>query len=256
MAMRPKPLSDGEPWPGGYARQVFDDLDSTMAEAARQAPDLEGPTWIMARRQSEGRGRQGKPWSHPVGNLAATLIYKPQTSAAEAAKRSFMAANALFEALSHVVDRTQLALKWPNDVLLDGGKVAGILLESAGRGPFVDWLSIGVGVNLANVPRGVEAAAFPPISVIAAGGRLIKPEAFLALLADAFATQEDKLARLGFDRIREDWLSRAARLGEVIQARTGRETIDGLFDTIDRDGNLVLITARGPRAIAAADVYF
>ncbi len=226
-----------------------------MLEAARQAPDLTGPTWIMARTQTEGRGRQGKPWANPIGNLAATLIYRPEVTPMEAAKRSFMAANALYEALSLYVDRTQLALKWPNDVLLDGGKVAGILLESSGQGTFVDWLSIGVGVNLANVPRGVEAA-FPPISVLGAGGRLAKPEEFLCVLADAFATQEDKMRRLGFTRIREDWLARAARLGETIVARTAKETHEGLFDTIDSDGNLVLITAKGPKAIAAADVYF
>jgi len=250
------PHDRGPQWPYGYSRQIFDTLDSTMAEAARQAPDLEGPTWIMAREQSDGRGRQGKPWQQPKGNLAATLVYKPLVTAPEAAKRSFMAANALFEALSLYVDRTQLALKWPNDVLLDGGKVAGILLESSGRGPFIDWLSIGVGVNLSNVPRDVGKTAFPPISILSAGGRYVKATEFLTVLADAFATQEDKLTRMGFARIREDWLARAARLGETITARTARETIEGLFDTIDKDGNLVLITATGPRAIAAADVYF
>ncbi len=227
-----------------------------MAEAARQAPDLDAPTWIMARAQTDGRGRQGRAWAMPKGNLAATLIYRPQATPQEAAKRSFLAANALYEALAHYVDRTQLALKWPNDVLLDGGKVAGILLESSGQGPFVDWLSIGVGVNLANVPRGLGDTDFPPISILSAGGRYAKATEFLTVLADAFATQEDKLKRLGFARIRTDWLGRAARLGETITARTSRETIEGLFDTIDKDGNLVLITATGPRAIAAADVYF
>lgn len=245
----------GPQWPYGYSRQIFDSLDSTMAEAARQAPDLEGPTWIMAREQTEARGRQGRPWSMPKGNLAATLVYRPQATPQEAAKRSFMAANALYEALSYFVNRDQIALKWPNDVLLDGGKVAGILLESSGQGPYIDWLSIGIGVNLANVPR-VEGAAFPPISLISAGGRYVKATEFLTVLADTFATQEHKLARLGFGRIRSDWLDRAARLGETITARTSRETIEGLFDTIDQDGNLVLITGTGPRVIAAADVYF
>ena len=226
-----------------------------MAEAARQAPDLAGPTWIMAREQTEARGRQGRPWTSPKGNLAATLVYRPEATPQEAAKRSFMAANALYVALSYYVDTSQLALKWPNDVLLDGGKVAGILLESAGKGPYIDWLSIGVGVNLATVPR-ITDAAFPPISLIAAGGRAVKATEFLTVLADAFATQEHKLARLGFDRIRTEWLERAARIGETITARTSRETIEGLFDTIDMDGNLVLITGTGPRVIAAADVYF
>ena len=82
------------------------------------------------------------------------------------------------------------------------------------------------------------------------------PEEFLVTLSNAFATQEKKLDAMGFTRIREDWLKHAARLGDTITARTTTETIEGLFDTIDKDGNLVLITAKGPRAIPAADVYF
>ncbi|MGJ8588044.1 MAG: biotin--[acetyl-CoA-carboxylase] ligase [Yoonia sp.] len=244
------------PWPEGYARVVLDTVDSTMAEAARRAPDIARPTWIMAKHQTAARGRRGRAWVVPEGNLSATLIFRPEATPAEAAKRSFLAANALYQALSIYVSADKLALKWPNDVLLSGGKVAGILLESAGRGPFVDWLSIGIGVNLKHTPEGITDAAFAPTSLQAAGGDAVSPKDFLATLADAYATQEAKLARLGFDRIREDWLSKAARLGEVITARTGREDVTGIFDSIDRDGNLVLITGTGPRAIPAADIFF
>ena len=162
----------------------------------------------------------------------------------------------MYQALSIYVPAEKLSLKWPNDVLLSGGKVAGILLESSGQGPFVDWLSIGIGVNLKRAPEGVKDAAFPPTSVFEETEVDIAPMDFLSTLADAYATQEAKLLRLGFRRIREDWLSKAARLGEVITARTGREEITGIFDSIDNDGNLVLITGTGPRAIPAADVYF
>lgn len=227
-----------------------------MAEAARRAKDIDRPTWIIAKTQTAARGRRGKAWIVPEGNLNATLICRPDATPAEAAKRSFLAANALYAALAIYVPSEKLAVKWPNDVLLSGGKVAGILLESAGRGPFVDWLSIGVGVNLRHVPEGVSDAHFPPTSLAAAGGGDVRPQDFLATLADAYATQEAKLARLGFARIREDWLRNAARLGEVITARTGREDVTGIFDTIDNDGNLVLITGTGPRAISAAEVYF
>jgi BirA family transcriptional regulator, biotin operon repressor / biotin---[acetyl-CoA-carboxylase] ligase len=226
-----------------------------MAEAARRAPDLHRPTWIMARQQTAARGRRGKVWMQPPGNLAATLIYKPDVTAPEAAKRSFMAANALYETLAIYIDRSHLSLKWPNDVLLNGGKVAGILLESAGRGPFVDWLSIGVGVNLTGVPTALTGP-FPPVSLLGEGGPVVTPEDFLTVLAGHFATQEGKLATLGFARIRDDWLRHAARLGEVITARTGKEVIKGIFDSVDDDGNLVLITGMGPRAISAADVFF
>ena len=166
-----------------------------------------------------------------------------------------MAANALLEALSIYIDRRKISLKWPNDVLINGGKVAGILLESSGRGPFMDWLSVGIGVNLSYAPD-IDGAAFAPVSVAGEGGEPVRPEDFLVTLATAFATQEKKLDAMGFARIREDWLKHAARLGETITARTSTATIEGLFDTIDKDGNLVLITSKGPKAIPAADVYF
>ena len=248
--------SQHAPWPEGYDRVVLDSVDSTMAEAARRAPNLDRPTWIVAKTQTAARGRRGRAWVVPKGNLNATLIFRPEATAAEAAKRSFLAANALFQALAIYVPSEKLSLKWPNDVLLSGGKVAGILLESSGQGPFVDWLSIGIGVNLKHTPEGVTDASFPPTSLMAAGGWEADPQDFLATLADAYATQEAKLLRLGFDRIRDDWLANAARLGEIITARTGREDVTGIFDSIDRDGNLVLITGTGPRAIPAADVFF
>ncbi|WP_400087707.1 biotin--[acetyl-CoA-carboxylase] ligase [Yoonia sp. R78084] len=235
---------------------MLDTVDSTMTEAARRAPDITRPTWIMAKHQTAARGRRGRAWIVPEGNLNATLIFRPEATPAEAAKRSFLAANALYQALSIYVSADKLALKWPNDVLLSGGKVAGILLESSGSGPFVNWLSIGIGVNLKHTPEGIEGAAFAPTSLAEAGGDLVSPQDFLATLADAYATQEAKLMRLGFDRIRDEWLSKAARLGEVITARTGREDVTGIFDSIDRDGNLVLITGTGPRAIPAADIFF
>lgn len=235
---------------------VLDSVDSTMAEAARRAADIDGPTWIVAKNQTAGRGRRGRAWVSPPGNLTATLVFHPMATPAEAAKRSFLAANALYQALSIYVPASSLSLKWPNDVLLSGGKVAGILLESSGQGPFVDWLSVGIGVNLKHTPEGVKDAAFPPTSVFEETEVEIAPMDFLSTLADAYATQEAKLMRLGFDRIRDDWLSKAARLGEVITARTGREEITGIFDSIDNDGNLVLITGTGPRAISAADVFF
>lgn len=226
-----------------------------MNEAARQAPTLDAPTWFLARKQTGARGRRGRVWENPPGNLNATLVFKPLCTPQVAALRSFVAANALYEALSMYIDRRALSLKWPNDVLLHGGKVAGILLETSGRGPFVDWLSIGIGVNLVFAPEDIENP-FPPVSLAGEGGDRVTPEDFLVTLANAFATQEGKLERLGFERIRHDWLKSAARLGETVTAIQGTEVIQGLFDTVDKDGNLVLITAKGPRAVTAADVYF
>ncbi|WP_283094830.1 biotin--[acetyl-CoA-carboxylase] ligase [Loktanella sp. SALINAS62] len=243
-------------WPEGVLCRHLSSVDSTMAEAARIAPTLEAPTWIIADAQTAARGRRGRAWQSPSGNFAATLVYKPNCTAQQAGLRSFMAAIALFEALAMSVDRTKLSLKWPNDVLLNDGKVAGILLESAGSGPYVDWLAIGFGVNLVEVPDGIKGAAFAPVSLLGEGGAPTEPMKFLARLAADFATQEAKLWEFDFGMIRDDWLRRAARLGEVITARTARDTITGRFETIDVDGNLVLMTADGLQAIPAADVYF
>lgn len=226
-----------------------------MEEAARLAPALTRPTWVAAGLQTAGRGRQGRPWREDApGNLAATLICRPQASPAEAARRSFLAANAVFEALALHVDRTRLAKKWPNDILLDGGKVAGILLESAGGGDRVDWLSIGIGVNIAHAPA--IDAPFPPVSLVGQGGPRLDPRRLLSEIATNIATQERMLAEFGFARIRRDWLRHAARLGETITARTGQGETTGTFDSIDEEGNLVLITAAGPRIIPAGEVFF
>lgn len=255
MSTDPPRAPHPEHWPEGYALVVLDETDSTMAEARRRAPDIDRPTWIMARRQTNARGRRGRTWLGGDGNLAATLVYKPWCSPPAAANRSFMAAIALFESLALFAPRTALSLKWPNDVLLSGGKVAGILLESAGSGPLVDWLSVGVGVNLAKSPEDY-ASEFPPVNLVAEGGTAVAPEEFLAVLAGNFATQEGKLEAFGFHRIREDWLRHAARLGEVITARTPRGDVTGVFHTLDPTGNLVLMVENREVLISAADVYF
>ena len=243
------------PWPEGYALVVLDETDSTMAEARRRAEAIDGPTWIMARRQTNAKGRRGRTWLGGDGNLAATLIYRPWCTPAEAASRSFMVAIALFESLAMFAPRTSLSLKWPNDVLLNGGKVAGILLESAGSGRLVDWLSIGIGVNLARSPEDY-ASEFKPVSLAGEGGEEVTPDDFLTVLAGHFATQESKLGAFGFPRIREEWLDRAARLGEVITARTARGEVTGVFHTVDPLGNLVLLVEGREVLIPAADVYF
>ncbi|MBW7922763.1 MAG: biotin--[acetyl-CoA-carboxylase] ligase [Rubellimicrobium sp.] len=249
--------TEGTRWPEGVHLVTLDEVDSTMAEAARRVPDLTGPTWITARRQSGGHGRQGRPWIMPEGNLAATLVFRPWATPHEAAKRSFLAACALHQALALVAPGARLQLKWPNDVLLNGGKVAGILLESASSGPLVDWLAIGIGVNLAASPAVASTGgSAEPVNLRRETGVTVTPRDFLTLLADAYATQEAKLAAFGFARIREDWLAHAARLGDVIVARTARGEHVGVFETVDLDGNLCLATGEGMRIIPAADVYF
>jgi len=246
-------------WPIGYGRRVLTEVDSTNAEAARIADGLAGPEWILGLRQTAGRGRRGRDWKAPVGNFAATLVMRPSETPDQVALRSFVAALALYDALEAATGRTDwLSLKWPNDVLLKGGKVAGILLESAGLGQGVGHIAIGIGVNLVAAPprAELEATAMQPVSVFAETGVKLSPEEFLDLLAPAFARYEETFRTLGFAPIRELWLSRAAKIGEVITARTMRDEVTGTFETVDAQGNLVLKTAKSREVIPAADIFF
>lgn len=230
-----------------------------MAEAARRARDLVQPTWICALEQTAARGRRGRAWSMPPGNFAASLVMRPAGTPVQAALRSFVAALALRDALADVTGQPgMLTLKWPNDVLLNGGKVAGILLESAGAAGRIDALIIGIGVNLAAAPAAadLEPGAVPPVSVAEETGVRVAPEPFLTHLAATFEHWERVYTRQGFAPIRGAWLADAARLGETITARTPRESVTGTFADVDSDGQLVLETAHGARRIAAAEIFF
>lgn len=237
---------------------MLEETDSTNAEALRRAATLPGPAWILARHQTAGRGRRGRAWSSPPGNFAATLLLAPQASAATAALASFAAALALADTLSAYVPAGRIALKWPNDVLLDGSKVSGILLESSGTGRGVAHLAIGIGVNLAAAPPASALAegALPAIALAGVAGTAPDPESFLDRLAPALARWLALLDAQGFAPLRAAWLARAARLGQEITARTGSETLRGRFDGIDETGALLLATPAGTRAIPAADIFF
>ncbi len=252
------PLST-EPWPEGVARHVLERIDSTNAEAIRLAASLSGPAWILARRQVAGRGRRGRAWTDPPGNFAASLLLRPKGGPADAARLSFVAALALDQALAQVCGpQARLAIKWPNDVLLNGGKVAGILLEGAGSGGTVSALAIGIGVNLAAAPdiAQIEPGATPPVSVLGETGIKVIAEDFLDLLAPAFARFQHQFETYGFAPIRQAWLSRAARLGQTITARGMNSSETGTFEGVDADGALILMTAAGRRIIPAADIHF
>lgn len=240
-------------------RITLPEIDSSNAEGFRRAADLPGPTWILAGLQSAGRGRRARPWVSPVGNFHGTLVLKPTEAPEVVALRSFAAALALRDACVALTGLPQgFALKWPNDVLLNGGKLAGILLESQGLGGPSPVLCIGIGVNLIAAPDPglVEPGATPPVSLLAETGLRVTPEAFLDALAPAYAAWEARFQSEGFAPLRSAWLSHAARLGEVIRARTGRLSREGLFETIDASGNLILRTPTETLAIPAAEVFF
>lgn len=246
----------GDGWAG---RITLPETDSTNAEGFRRATTLARPTWILAGLQTAGRGRRARPWTSPHGNFHATLVLKPSEPPETVALRSFAAALALRDALAQVTGLPQsFALKWPNDVLCNGGKLAGILLESQGLNTPAATLCIGIGVNLIAAPdtSQIEAGAMPPVSLLSETGIRMTPEAFLDALAPAYARWETAFTTEGFAPLRAAWLSHAARLGEAIRARTGTETREGTFQTIDAQGNLILHTPAGTLAIPAAEVFF
>lgn len=251
-------LTKDKGWPEGVARHALASVDSTMNEAARLAPGLSGPAWIFARVQTAARGRRGRAWRAPEGNFSATLVMRPEGGLPQAALYSFVAALALEAALSHVAGpHARFAIKWPNDVLLDGGKIAGILLETLGQGAQLK-LAIGIGVNLAQTPapETLEPEAMQPVNLAQQTGMQVTPEDFLPILAQAFDHYDQQFRDYGFDAIRNAWLARAARLGEQITARVGSQTHHGIFETIDHSGALILREQQGTRAIAAADIFF
>jgi len=246
-------------WPEGVARLVLASVDSTNAEAARRAGERSSPLWILAEEQTGGRGRRGRPWSSPRGNFHATLLLHPDGPPDVVALRSFVAALALRDACVALTGLPEaFTLKWPNDVLLNGGKLAGILLEGAGQGAAMAHLAIGIGVNLiaAPDPDMVEKGALRPVSLLAETGIRVSPERFLEALAPAYALRESVFSTRGFAPLREDWLAHAARLGQPIRARTGGATREGIFETIDATGALVLRMPTATLAIPAAEVFF
>ena len=246
-------------WPAGYGRLVLDEVDSTLNVAREMAGDLAEPTWILAHRQTAARGRRGRRWAMAPGNFAATLVMRPAELAGQAALRSFVMSLALLEALEAEGDQAGAwALKWPNDVLLDERKLAGILLESAGGAPGLVYLAIGVGVNLVEAPPAgaLEAGAMAPVSLHQQAGRAPTPEVFLHSLAVAYARREAQFIAEGFAPIRQAWLARAARRGTMIRARMMQREVSGIFEDVDAEGNLVLGTPGGQLSLPAADIYF
>ena len=242
-------------WPAGYHRVILDEVDSTTAEAHRRlgAP---APLWIAARRQTAGRGRQGRGWDSPAGNLYATLLIGRDDAPAGLARLSFHAALAVADLLAHFVPGAAIGTKWPNDVLLNGGKAAGILLENFGAGGGRDAapaanLAIGIGVNLAHHPD-PATCRWPPTSLRAETGAAPDFDEALGVLADRL---DHWLGVADFARVRAAWLALTPHLGRRIEVRLPGGTLAGIFEDVDAEGALVLRTGEGSRRIAAGDVH-
>jgi BirA family biotin operon repressor/biotin-[acetyl-CoA-carboxylase] ligase len=234
----------------GYRLEAHDEVVSTNDLALARAGEGAGSRlWVVAQRQSGGRGRHGRVWTSPPGNLHASLVLIDPCEGARAPELGFVAGLALFEAATALtgIRHPRLSLKWPNDLLIDGAKCAGILLEGHRLGDGAFALIIGIGVNVAHAPPGAASlGAFAP-DATAAG--------LLRLLSDAFARSfsEWTLAPLS-DAHFSAWGARAHGIGSAVRVKLPQGDVVGLFHGLDR-GRLILDTSEGRRTLDAGDLY-
>lgn len=230
------------------------EIDSTNDEARRLIDTGErGPLWLVAARQTKGRGRLGRQWASPAGNLYASFIFGDFPEMRVAPEIGFVAGVAAMRALraSTGGGAFEFELKWPNDLLLEGEKLGGILLEcvNAGAAPVA---IMGIGVNIAEAPKDTP---YPARALSSIGSCAPSRQAFFLSLSDAMEEALGLWRRgEGFYRIREEWLASAAGLGQDIRVVLSNETVEGRFETIDASGRLVIETNAGRRVIEAGDV--
>jgi len=254
----------------GFRLESFPSVGSTNAVALERLRAGEpGPLWLVSKRQDAGRGRRGREWATPEGNLAATLVLSGMRDLKAAATLGFVAGLALAEALDAVVPGRTVAigvdgadagkggrfeLKWPNDVLAHGAKLAGILLESTVLPDGRYAVAIGIGVNVVAHPAGTP---YPATSIAALGAACDAETLFLAL-SDAWMVNWRRWDEgRGIAAVRSRWLSRAAGLGGEVAVRMGGEVLRGTFETLDEDCRFVVRDRQGHiHEIAAGDVHF
>jgi BirA family transcriptional regulator, biotin operon repressor / biotin---[acetyl-CoA-carboxylase] ligase len=230
-------------------------LTSTNSEALALARAGErGPLWVTAERQSAGRGRRGRPWTSERGNLFASLLLTDPAPPEHWPELSFVAALAAHDAVAELAAavKPQLAIKWPNDLLLKGAKFAGILVEGEAAADGTGAVAVGIGVNCANHPTDTD---YPATHLAAAGADVSAESLFEAISVKMLGRLAQWNRGEHFATIRTDWLARAVGLGETIRVRLGDRELIGRFEAIDEAGRLILILADGGRqAIAAGDV--
>jgi BirA family biotin operon repressor/biotin-[acetyl-CoA-carboxylase] ligase len=233
----------------------FSEIGSTNAEALARAAANAPEQWIVADRQIAGRGRRGRQWVSEPGNLYSTLLLYDPAPPALSPQICFVAALALHDAVCDALptlDPQYLHLKWPNDLLLAGKKLAGILVEGASAGARQAVVT-GIGVNCVHHP--VDTAY--PVTDFAAEGFSLTPQALFEKLA---VRMMDRLTLWrggrGFNAIRNAWLARAHDLGRQIEVKLAERVLNGRFDEIDSEGALVLSLPGGHRElIRAGDIF-
>ena len=254
----------------GYSIEVHETVVSTNTTALERAvAGAPSRLWVVSTNQQGGKGRRGRPWVTPPGNLSATLMLRPNVPLKDAASLGFVAGLSLADALDAVVPSRQVSigvdggsvagggrfeLKWPNDVMAHGAKLSGILLESVMLDAGGYGLVIGIGVNVISSPQGTP---YPATSLKDIGADCNAETLFLAL-SDAWIDNE-RLWRdgRGLDAIRNKWLARAAGLGSEVAVRADGRVVRGRFETIDEECRFVIRENDGNTIrIAAGDVHF
>lgn len=231
----------------GRIRTVAETGSTNADMIALASTGLEEGVWLRAERQISGRGRQGRSWDSPTGNLYASTLIRIRPSDPPAATLALVAAVALEEAISAYLPAAA-RLKWPNDLLIDGAKVSGILLERS-----QDAVVIGIGVNLAHHPSNTDR----PSTSLAARNVVVDPADLLETLDEAFSRWLARWRGEGVELVRRRWVERAHAEGTPLTARLPDGTgVDGLFDGLDSEGALILRLADGTRrVIHAGDVF-
>ena len=202
---------------GAAPVETFEEIDSTVLEARRRADRGEvGPVWLIARRQTAGRGRRGRTWVTIDGNLFATFLFSTRRPPQEIALLGFATGVAIAETFDAFGSRAPAALKWPNDVLIGGAKACGILLDSgalpAGTGA---WAALAFGVNLAGAPQAIDQPTISLREAMPPDAQTPAPLEFLAALRPRLEGWATRLVNEGFEPLRHAWLARAHGLGQV-----------------------------------------
>ncbi len=246
-----------QPTPGVLPRiEVLDEIGSTNDEAMRRAAAGErGPLWIATRRQTAGKGRSGRAWSEAsIGNVAATLLFEPGCAPSRLPELSLIAGVAAHAAIAGALAATapaRVELKWPNDVLIDGAKTCGILIESAKYGGSTVAV-IGIGINVASAPPVRDRA----VTCLAAHGSTLDADGVLRLLATQMAHWLAVWRKGdGFGDIRAAWLAGAVPVGRALEIKTTEGPVAGAFAGLDHDGALLLdLPSAGRRRFTYGDV--
>ncbi len=242
-----------EPGRLAWRLEIHDELPSTsnLVRTRAEAGEAAGLA-VMARRQTQGRGSRGRAWSTPTGNLAISMLLRPRLPMREAAAMSLLSGLALAEAVAEILPPgPALALKWPNDVLLAGNKLAGILLESHGDGQGgTAWVIPGIGVNLAHAPILPDRVA----ACLADHMPAPSPEAFAPRLLDRLAHWCAVLEAEGFAPVREAWLARAQTRGSPMSLKLGADVLSGTFAGLDADGSLLMEANGAVRSFTTGEV--